>query len=139
MRVRSTIIILLAASAVASQVLAHNIDEQFDNGGRFSIDYYQITCDADTNQLYFQVADRTPNDAKVHILVRKGGRASMTADLNDSNTAPGTSRTFKMRAGVYDVFVFHSNSGNDIYRIIAHCQDAAGGHTETTTVIRQDQ
>lgn len=61
------------------------------------------------------------------------------ADNNDQDSKYSPTTLLKRGEGIYNLFVFHNASGKDSYDVQYHCEDALGGHTETSIVTRQQQ
>ncbi|HWO99333.1 MAG TPA: hypothetical protein VNL74_01740 [Methylococcus sp.] len=98
--------------------------------------------------LSFSVRDFTANSSRVVILVQKGAGADCSgdapcarnmADNNDQDSKYSPTTLLKRGEGIYNLFVFHNASGKDSYDVQYHCEDALGGHTETSIVTRQQQ
>ncbi|MBY0474889.1 MAG: hypothetical protein K2Q13_07505 [Nitrosomonas sp.] len=133
----------------ASTVSAHNQAGSFTTGLAAAVDFYQATCFDDgsgaPSYLEAQVKDMTASTAKASILVHKGTScttnlcAQFSVDTTDSNTTYSPLVTVKQGAGVYSIFVMHTAAGTDSYDVALHCKTAAGVHTGTSVVSRQQQ
>ncbi|WP_295623273.1 hypothetical protein [uncultured Nitrosomonas sp.] len=133
----------------AGTVSAHNQAGSFTTGLAAAVDFYQATCFDDgsgaPSYLEAQVKDMTASTAKASILVHKGTScttnkcAQFSVDTTDSNTTYSPLVTVKQGAGVYSIFVMHTAAGTDSYDVALHCKTAAGVHTGTSVVSRQQQ
>lgn len=137
---------LLVTMIQVGSVSAHNQSGTFITGKRTAVDFYQVTCSAGTDHLSFSVKDVTANSSRVGVLVQKGTSCSgdapcarNMADNNDQDSKYSPTTQVKQGEGIYNLFVFHNASGKDSYDVQYHCEDALGGHTDTSIVSRQQQ
>lgn len=106
--------------------------------GAQATDVWQVTCSADavlgnSDHLVAQVWDKTPASTNILTLVmQKGTAAVTTVDLVAGDGSLSPQVQVNGGNGVYTLLVSHTQSGNKIYNIEYHCQNANGDHTPTT-------
>jgi hypothetical protein len=145
-------VITFLGGLIASQaniVSADNQGGSFTTGLAAAVDFYQVTCFNDGNgapsYLEAQVKDMTASTSKVGILIQKGTScttnkcAQASIDRADSNTTYSALIRVTQGAGVYNMFVMHTNAGTDSYDVSVHCKTATGIHTGTSISSAQQQ
>jgi hypothetical protein len=115
-------------------------------------DIYEVTCSnagdgtGEPDHLYVDVKDLRPrNPAQISIqavLSTTGAATPISVDAKDSDPYPSPGNTLVGGAGPYLMTVNKSRSrvaGAEVYLVEFHCQSAAGAHTGTDWVMKQNQ
>ena len=142
---RTRCIVVLAAAAMSTSVLAHTQDGSLSDAAA-STDFYQVTCSDDGSgipaSMMAQVQNRGPATAAVSVVVQRGTTATATVDAVGGDVAQSPLVSVNGNDGVYSVFVTKSGSGAINYTLSFHCMTGPNGgglHTGTTIVFRQNQ
>jgi hypothetical protein len=115
-------------------------------------DIYEVTCSnagdgtGEPDHLYVDVKDLRPrNPAQVSIqavLPTTGAATPISVDAKDSDPYPSPGNILAGGAGPYLMTVNKTRSrvaGAEVYLVEFHCQSAAGAHTGTDWVMKQNQ
>lgn len=106
-------------------------------------DLYQVTCGADSAQLFAQIDDQGAGGPIMSLQIFKGAKAVTTTDTvgGDGQYSPSVSLTPPVGsgAGAYTVLVSHTAKALENYAFIYHCESAAGAHTATGIIRLQNQ
>jgi len=142
---RTRCIVVLAAAAMSTGVLAHTQDGSLSDAAA-STDFYQVTCSDDGSgipaSMMAQVQNRGPATAAVSVVVQRGTTATATVDAVGGDVAQSPLVSVNGNDGVYNVFVTKSGGGAINYTLSFHCMTGPNGgglHTGTTIVFRQNQ
>jgi hypothetical protein len=114
-------------------------------------DIYEVTCSnandgtGEPDHLYVDVKDlrpRNPAQISVQTMLASGAASPISIDAKDSDPYPSPGYTLVGGAGPYLMTVNKSRSrvaGAEVYVVEFHCQSAAGEHTGTDLVRKQNQ
>lgn len=134
------ITLALGVAGVVLPVSAHTLSNKTVRVGfgAQATDVWQVTCSADavlgnSDHLTAQVLDKSPGTNLLSLVILKGSAAATTVDSKGGDTTPSPFISVVGGNGVYTMLVNHTQSGNKVYNIEFHCENASGGHTPTTT------
>lgn len=130
----------LAVAGFVLPVSAHTLSNKTlkVGFGAQATDVWQVTCSndavlGDSDHLVAQVLDKSPGTNLLSLIIVKGTAAATTVDPVGGNATPSPFVEVVGGNGVYTMLVNHTQSGNKVYNIEFHCENAGGDHTPTTT------
>jgi hypothetical protein len=134
---------------VAAHTQAGSIGRKKSKAG--GTDIYEVTCSnandgtGEPDHLYVDVKDlrpRNPAQISVQTMLTSGAASPISIDAKDSDPYPSPGYTLVGGAGPYLMTVNKSRSrviGAEVYLVEFHCVSAAGAHTGTDRVMKQNQ
>ncbi|MDP2180385.1 hypothetical protein [Methylicorpusculum sp.] len=143
MTLKTTLTLLLSVFTLGAvgPAAAHSISNKTLRPafGASATDIWQATCGAGSSHMFAQIRDQSADNNLVSLVVVSGVRGSTTTDLigGDQTFSPGI--TVAAGNATYTMLVNHTRAGGQVYSIEYHCENASGGHTETTTPTAESQ
>lgn len=106
--------------------------------GAQATDVWQVECMSDavlgnSDHLVAQILDRSPGTNLLSLILVKGAAAATSVDPIGGDANPSPFVEVVGGNGIYTMLVNHTQSGNKVYNIEFHCENASGDHTPTTT------
>jgi hypothetical protein len=106
--------------------------------GAQATDVWQVACSADallgnSDHLVAQVWDKSADTNILSLVMAKGTAAATTVDAVGGDSILSPAIKVVGGNGIYTLYINHTLSGNQVYNIEFHCQNANGDHTPTTT------
>lgn len=138
-----TLFLFLFLATPAGLVLAHSQNGSL-GAAAAATDYYSVFCSDDGNgpagSLLVQVSNASAGAPTVAVVANKGNLATSTSDPVNADGNPGPLPWVNGGDGLYNVFVFKSQSGVANYVLDFHCMtgpEGGGLHTGTDIITKQ--